>query len=147
MYLLLRRKVGQHKIHRGVGTLLFGFGQGGFAPAPVAADHHDARSHFDQFHGRSLAYARRSTRDQANLLAHAAFHEFPPSLVWRSSACLARLRQIWLFYALDEIISLLVSLVYICFVKIGNERRWIESFHNEPHGKSHLPSEYGECPN
>src|SRR5215207_6426681 len=76
-YLLLRRNIGQHKVHRGVGALLFDFGHDGFTSAPVAADHHDARSHVSQSHGRSLAYARRSTRDQADLLAHAATVPFP----------------------------------------------------------------------
>src|SRR5215204_4825258 len=123
MYLLLRRKVGQHKIHRGVGTLLFDFGEGGFAPAPVAADHHDACSHVGQSHDRSLAYAQGSTRDQADLLAHDAtvlfglrtFHPSFPSLpqdLWRSPACLAGLRQIWLFYVLDKLSSLSLSLSF-----------------------------------
>src|SRR5829696_8436067 len=88
MYLLLRRKVGQHKVHRGVGALLLDFGHDGFALALVAAYHHDARSHVGQSHGRSLAYARRSTRDQADLLVHGAtvlfclrsFHLSFPSL-------------------------------------------------------------------
>src|SRR5215213_4285503 len=123
MYLILRRKVCQHKVHRGVGALLFDFGKGGFALAPVAADHHDARSHAGQSHGRSLAYARGSARDQANLLAHGAtvlfgfrsFHPSFPSLpqdLWRSPTCLAGLRQIWLFYALDKLISLSLSLSF-----------------------------------
>src|SRR5215218_5982037 len=123
MYLILRRKVCQHKVHRGVGVLLFDFGEGGFAPAPVAADHHDARSHVGQSHCRGLAYARGSTSDQADLLAHDAtelfglrsFHPSFPSLpqdLWRSPAWHAGLRQISLFYALDKLSSLSLSLSF-----------------------------------